>query len=152
MREAQARFTDKTEGSESDVARIADQILAKIGPELRQSGDPKRPPTPGLQRVRSAEQTATPPACKAADRSTEAMHEKSKEKERGRSPSTQRSRSRSRDGPPQCYRCKGFGHYIRDCPSLDLYSGTQWIASEKSDASQEQQKPRDTPVADQPLN
>ena len=47
---AQTRFTDETEGSESEVARITDQILAKIGPELRQSRDPKRrPPTPGPQ-------------------------------------------------------------------------------------------------------
>ena len=52
----QARFTDETEGSESEDTRIADQIWAKIGPELRQSRDPKhRPPTPGPQRVRSVE-------------------------------------------------------------------------------------------------
>ncbi len=58
----QAWFTDETEGSESEAARIADQIWAKIGPELRQSRDPKRrPPTPGPQRVRSAERTTTPP-------------------------------------------------------------------------------------------
>ncbi len=45
---AQARFTDETEGSESEVACTTDQILAKIGPELRQSRDPKRrPPMPG---------------------------------------------------------------------------------------------------------
>ncbi len=38
----QARFTEESEGYESDAMRIADQILAKIGPELRQSRDPKR--------------------------------------------------------------------------------------------------------------
>ncbi len=119
---AQVRFTDDTEGSESEVARIADQILAKIGPELRQNRDPKcRPPMPGPQRVRSAERTAMPPARK--DASTEAKHEKSKEKERGRSPSTERSRSCSRDGPPQCYKCKGFGHYIVIVPVL---TSIQW--------------------------
>ena len=118
---AQARFMDETEGSESEVVRIADQILAKIGPELRQSREPKRrPPTPGPQRVRSAERTTTPPARK--DATTEAKHEKSKEKERGRSPSTERGRSCSRDGPPQCFKCKGFGHYMRDCLSLDFYT------------------------------
>ncbi len=36
----QARFTDETERSESEATRIADQIWAKIGPELRQSQDP----------------------------------------------------------------------------------------------------------------
>ncbi len=47
---AQVRFTDETEGSQSEIARIADQILAKIGLELRQSRDSKRrPPTPGPQ-------------------------------------------------------------------------------------------------------
>ncbi len=47
---AQVRFTDETEGSESEVVHMADQILAKIGPELRQNRDPKRrPPTPGPQ-------------------------------------------------------------------------------------------------------
>ncbi len=47
---AQAWFAEKNEGSESEVARIADQILAKIGPEMRQSRDAKRrPPTLGPQ-------------------------------------------------------------------------------------------------------
>ncbi len=36
-----APFTDETEGSESEAMRITDQIWAKIGPELRQSRDPK---------------------------------------------------------------------------------------------------------------
>ena len=75
----QARFTNETEGSESEATRIADQIWAKIGPELRQSRDPKRrPPTPGPQQVRSVERTATSLARK--DISTEAKHEKSKER------------------------------------------------------------------------
>ncbi len=148
----QAQFTDETDGSESEATRIADQIWVKIGPELRQSRDPKRrPPTPGPQRVRSAERTTTPPARK--DASTEAKREKSKEKERGRSPSTERSRSRSRDGPPQCYKCKGFGHFMRDCPSLDFYTvGPNGLPVKKRDVSQERQKPRDTPAADPPLN
>ncbi len=133
----QERFTNETEGSESEAARISDQIWAKIGPELRQSRDPKRrPPTPGPQRVHSAERTATPPAHK--DASTEAKREKSKENERGRSLSTERSRSRGRDGPPQCYKCKGFGHFMRDCPSLDFYTvGPNGLPVKKRDVSQE---------------
>ncbi len=106
---------------------------------------------PGLQRVRSAERTVTPPACK--DASTEAKREKVKEKDRGRSPSTERSRSHSRDEPPQCYKCKGFGHYMRDCPSNDFYTvGPNGLPVKKRDMSQERQKPKDGPVADQPLN
>ena len=148
----QAQFTDETEGSESEATHIADQIWAKIGPELRQSRDPKRrPPTPGPQRVRSAERTATPPVRR--DASTEARREKSKEKERGHSPSTERSRSRGRDGPPQCYKCKGFGHFMHDFPSLHFYTvGPNGLPVKKRDVSQEQQKPRDTPAADPPLN
>ncbi len=41
---AQERFTDETEGSESEATHIAGQIWAKIGPELRKSRDPKRRP------------------------------------------------------------------------------------------------------------
>ncbi len=79
---AQTRFAEEGEGYESEATRIADQILAKIGPELRQSRDPKRrPPMPGPQQVRSAEWMVTPPARK--DASTEAKREKVKEKERG---------------------------------------------------------------------
>ncbi len=134
---SQARFTDETDGSESEATRIADQIWAKIGSELHQSRDPKRrPPTPGPQRVRSAERTTTPPVHR--DASTEAKREKSKEKERGRSPSTKRNRSRSRDGPPQCYKCKGFGHFMRDCPSLDFYMvGPNGLPVKKCEVSQE---------------
>ena len=59
------KFTDETDGSESEATRIADQIWAKIGPELRQSRDLKRrPPTPGPQRVWSDERTTTPPRAK----------------------------------------------------------------------------------------
>ncbi len=65
----QAWFTEETEGSESEISHIADQIWAKIGPELRQGRYQKRrPPMPGPQRVRSAEPMFTPPACKDASR------------------------------------------------------------------------------------
>ncbi len=99
----QTRFTEEDEGYESDVTRITDQILAKLGPELRPSRDPKRrSPTPRPQKVCSAERTTTLPPQK--DTSTEQKREKSKGTERGRSPSTDRSRSCSRDGPPQCFK------------------------------------------------
>ncbi len=58
---AQARFTEESEGYLSDATRIVDQILAKLGLELRQSRDPKyRPHMPGPQRVRSTERAVSP--------------------------------------------------------------------------------------------
>ncbi len=45
----QTRFSEE-ERPETEATRITEQILAKLGPELRQSRDPKRrPPTPGPQ-------------------------------------------------------------------------------------------------------
>ncbi len=77
---AQARLTEEREGYESEATRKADQILAKLGPKLRQSRDLKgQPPTLRPQRVHSAERAVTPPPCK--DTSTEMKQEKSKETE-----------------------------------------------------------------------
>ncbi len=56
----QARFSEG-EGSETEATRIVDQILARLGPELRHSRDPKRrPPTPEPQHVRSVEREVSP--------------------------------------------------------------------------------------------
>ena len=58
----QTRLSEE-EGPEMEATRIAEQILAKLGPEFRQSRDPKRrPPTPGPQRVRSVERETSPAA------------------------------------------------------------------------------------------
>ena len=58
----QARFTEVSEGYESDATRIVYQILAKLGPELWQGRDPKRcPHTPRPQGVCSTERTVTLP-------------------------------------------------------------------------------------------
>ena len=54
------RFPEE-EGPETEATRIVDQILARLGPELRQSRDPKRrSPTPGPQRVRSVDRETSP--------------------------------------------------------------------------------------------
>ncbi len=46
---AQIQFSEE-EKPKTEATHIAEQILAKLGPELRQSRDPKRrPPTPGPQ-------------------------------------------------------------------------------------------------------
>ncbi len=42
---------------------------------------------------------------------------------------------------------------MRDCPSGDFYTvGPNGLSVKKREASQERQKPRDTPDADKPLN
>ncbi len=116
----QTRFPEE-EGSDAEVAWIAEKILAKLGPEFRQSRDPKRrPPTPGLQRVRSVEREASPPASKDTCKNKNA--DKTGKRNRRRSPSTDRSRSRNWEGPPPCYKCKGYGHFMQDCPSSDFYA------------------------------
>ncbi len=147
----QTRFSEG-EGSETDTTQIVDQILARLGPELRQSRDPKRrPPTPGPQWVRSVEREVSPAPLKEPAKNK--GPEKAGERNRGRSPSTDRSRSRNRDGPPQCYKCKGYRHFMRDCPSGDFYAvGPNGLPVKKREVSQEKQKPRETTEADKPLN
>ncbi len=88
----QARFSEG-KGSETEAMPIVDQILARLGPELRQSRDPKRcPPTPGLQHVRSVEREVSPAPPKETSKNK--GPEKTGERNRGRSPSTDRSWSR----------------------------------------------------------
>ncbi len=131
---------------------IVDQILAKLGPELRQSRDLKRrPPTLGPKRIRSVERDVSPTSPKEPYKNK--GPEKTGERNRGRSPSAYRSRSRNRDGPPQCYKCKGYGHFMKDCPSGDFYTvGPNGLPVKKREASHEKQKPRKTPETDKPLN
>ncbi len=147
----QARFSEG-ERSETETTRIVDQILAKLGPELRQSRDPKRrPPTPGPHRVRSVERETSPVPPKEPSKNK--GPEKTSEWNQGRSPSTDRSRSRNRDGPLQCYKCKEYGHFMRDCPSGDFYTvGPNSLPIKTREASQEKQKPREMPETDKPLN
>ncbi len=116
----QIRFPEE-EGSDIKAARIAEQILAKLGPESQQSRDPKRrPPTAGSQQVRSVEREASPPASK--DTSKNKSADKAVERNRERSPSTDRSMSRNREDPPLCYKCKGYGHFLWDSPSSVFYT------------------------------
>ena len=150
-RSTQARFSEE-EGSEMEATQIVDQILARLGPELRQSRDLKRrPPTPGPQSVRSVDRETSPAPSEKPSKNKGS--EKAGERNRGRSPSADRNRSRNREGPPQCYKCKGYGNFMRDCPSGDFYTmGPNGLPVKKREASQERQKPRDTPDADKPLN
>ncbi len=95
----ETRFSEE-EGPETEATHIVDQILAKLGPKLRQSRDKKRrPPIPGPQCIRSADSETSPAPSK--DSSKSKGPEETGEHNRGRSPSTDRSRSRNREGPPQ---------------------------------------------------
>ncbi len=86
----QAQFSDR-EGSETETNRIVDQLLAQLGPELRQSRDPKRcPPTLGPQRVRSVEREMSPAPAKEPSKNK--GPEKTGERNWGRSPSTETAR------------------------------------------------------------
>ncbi len=135
-----------------EATHIADQILAKLGPQFQQSRDLKqRPPTPEPQWVRSVDREASPPVSKDISKNKSA--DETVEHNRGRSPFADRSRLRNREGPPQCYKCKGYGHFMRDCPSSDFYMvGPNSLPVKKCETSQERQKPRDGPATDQPLN
>ncbi len=113
----QTRFSEG-EGPETETDRIIDQLLARLGPELRQSRDSKRhPPTPGPHRVRSVERETSPAPPKEPSKNKGL--EKAGERNRGRSPSTDRSWSRSRDGPPQCYKCSGVGEAVERAVDSD---------------------------------
>ncbi len=148
---AQTRFPEE-EGSDAEAARIAEQILAKLGPDFRQSRDPKRrPPTPGPQRMRSVERETSQPMSR--DVSKGKSVDKSTERGLGRSPSADRSQSRNRERPAQCFKCKGYGHFMRDCPSNDFYVvGPNGLPTKKWEMSQERTKTLDGPATEQTLN
>ncbi len=80
----------KKRAPKTEATRIAEQILAKLEPELTQSRDPKRrPPTPGPQRVRSVERETSQAPSKDSSKSKGA--EKAVERNRRRLSSTDRS-------------------------------------------------------------
>ncbi len=57
-------------------------------------------------------------------------------------------RSCSRGGMPQCYQCKGYGHFTRECPSQDFYkigpNGLPiWVREPSQNSSAERYKPEE---------
>ncbi len=105
----QARFITPEPGETTDTEQVVQEILAQLGHEpQRNRGGRRRRPTSGpkWEWVRNTERKETRPA----------SHTLSSDSRRECSSRTE-GRSCSRGEPSQCYKCKGFGHFARDCPS-----------------------------------
>ncbi len=101
-------------------------------------------PTPGTRRVRSTDRKDTKPSVTSSSRTP------SREGWRGLSSSAE-GWSRSRDGPMQCYRCKGYGHFAKDCPSEDFYKiGTNGLPIQVGDPSRDSLTKRKKPEEKKP--
>ena len=131
----------------TDTDRVVQEVLAQLGQDpQRNRGGRRRKPTPGPKRVRSTERKELKPASRTSSRDSR----------RGRSPSTE-SRSRSRGEPAQCYRCKGLGHFARECPSEGFYKvGPNGLPIRVRDpspeSSQDRQQAKDKATPKAPLN
>ncbi len=114
-RSTQARFVADERDHSPDTKQLVKDLLALLSRDVK-SGQSvrKRPPTPGPRRVRSTDRKDTKPSANSS------LCTPSREGWHGQSSSAE-GRSRSRDGPMQCYRCKGYGHFAKDCPSEDFY-------------------------------
>ena len=107
----QTRFVTSRLPDITDTERVAQEVLAQMGHDLQwNQGGRRRKPTPGPKRVRSVERKDLKGA----------SHTPSCDNRCGRSPSNE-SQSCSRGEPAQCYHCKGFGHFARECPSEGFY-------------------------------
>ncbi len=107
----QARFVTDERSRSSDTDELLKEVLAQLKWDKRKIRDTRsRPPTPDPQRVRSTERKDT------KDTSCSPL----RDYKRDRSTCNDR-RSRSREGPAQCYRCKYYGHFARECPSEGHY-------------------------------
>ncbi len=143
----QARFVTDERTHSSDADELVKEVLAQLRRDKRERRDTRsRPPTPGPQRVRSTERKDT----KDTSRSP------SKDYKRDRSTSNDR-RSRIREGPSQCYRCKGYGHFARDCPSeghyrIGPYDLPVRIRDPSRESSQESRPAKDKTPSSKTLN
>ena len=106
---SQARFMSNERARSPDHKELVKEVLAQLGHGSRPHDREvrRRRPTPGPTWVRSADRREIQSSLSRTP---------SRDSRRGRSASSDR-RSGSRDGSPQCYRCKGYGHFAKDCPS-----------------------------------
>ncbi len=131
----------------TDTDWVGQEVLAQLGQDpQRNRGGRHRKPTLGPKRVRSTERKELKPTSRTPSR--DSRH--------GRSSSTE-SRSRSRGEPAQCYRCKGFGHFARECPSEGFYKvGPNGLPIRVRDpsreSSQDRQQAKDKATPKAPLN
>ena len=144
---AQTRFVVNGHPDTTDTERVVQEVLAQMGHDLqRNQGRRHRKLTPGPKRVQSVERKDIKPASRTPSR----------ERQRGCSPSTE-SQSLSRGEPAQCFRCKGFGHFAKDCPSEGFYkvgpnSLPVRVWDPSRDSSQDSQQAKDKATTKQSLN
>ncbi len=110
---SQARFVSNECARSPDHKELVNEVLPQLGhgsrPHEREVC--RRRPTPGPTRVRSADRREI---------QSPSSRTPSRDSRRGRSASSDRH-SHSRDGPPQCFHCKGYGHFGKECPSEGFY-------------------------------
>ncbi len=132
-----------------DHKELVKEVLAQLGHGSR----------PHEQEVRRRRPTAGPIRVRSADRKeiqSPSSHTLSRDSRRGWSASSDR-RSRSRDGPRQCYRCKGYGHFTKECPSEGFYRiGPNGLPVRVRDTSKDPpsdgQQAKDKATPSKPLN
>ncbi len=116
-------------------------MLAQTGEPQFTQGGRCRKPTPGLKRVQSAERKdLRPDSCTP-----------SRDNRCGCSPSTE-SQSRSCGAPAQCYRCKGYGYFTKECTS-EVFNGLPVRTRDSfRDSSQDSRQAKDKTTPKPPLN
>ncbi len=143
----QARFVADERDHLPDTMQLVKDVLAQLSRDAR-SGQSvhQRPPTPGPRRIRCTDRKHTKPSVNSSSCTP------SREGWRGQSSSAER-RSHSRDGPMQCYRCKGYGHFAKDCPSEDFYKiGLNRLPIRVRDPSRGSSTERKKPEEKKPSN
>ncbi len=108
----QARFVTDERDQSPYTKQLVKDVLALLGRDGKSGqGVRKWPPTPGPRRVRSTDQKDTKPSANTSSLTP------SRQGWRGRS--SAEGRFRSQDGPPQCYRCKEYGHFAKEFQYLE---------------------------------